>query len=385
MNKRWGFIYCTLVSLTLLLGLVNVVYAEDITPNAKSAYLIEASSNHVLYSKNEDEKLYPASMTKMMSLYLIMEAINQGNLNYTDEVAVSEHAASMGGSQIWLKPFEIMKVDDLLRSVAIASANDAVVALAEKIAVSEDNFVRLMNDKVKEWGLVNTNFMNASGLHDDNHYSTAKDMAIIASHLLEVGGADLLAYTSMYDSYIRQGTQAEVWLVNTNKLLRTLEGTDGLKTGYTSQAGYCITLTTKQNGLRLIGVVMKEPTNKVRDSEVKKLIGYGFTMYDHKVLYPTESNVGVFTDTNGKPSSSNLYVKEDVVVHYLRGNESADVATQLNLNAYTLPLSSDTCVGEMTFTSADGIKVNVPVYIRDSIEKLGYGDYWLRALSSLLC
>lgn len=361
------------------------VNAEDFTPNAKASILLEASSNHVLYAKNENEKLFPASMTKMMSMYLIMEAIRNGTLNYQDEVAVSEHAASMGGSQIWLKPFEIMNVDALLRAVAIASANDAVVALAEKVAVSEENFVKLMNDKVKQWGLVNTHFMNASGLHDENHYSSAKDMAIIASHLLEVGGEELLSYTSMYDSYVRQGSEAEVWLVNTNKLLRTLEGTDGLKTGFTSQSGYCITLTTKRDSLRLIGVVMKEPTNKVRDVEIKKLMEYGFTMYDSKILFSSDSNVGEFKDKHGKPSNVELYVKEDVMIHYLRGNEEDEIDKELTIFPYTLPLEKDIQMGTMDFITKEGTRVSVPVYLREAMEKLNYLDYIRIALFELIC
>lgn len=368
----------------LCIGVSVPIYGNDFAENAKSAYLIEVSSGHVLYAKNEEEKLFPASMTKMMSLYLIMEALQEGKLSLETDVTISEYAASMGGSQIWLKPQEVMSVDALLRAVAIASANDAVVALAEHIAVSEDNFVRLMNDKVSEWGLQNTHFENASGLHSDTHYTTAKDMAIIGTHLLEIGGDLLLTYTSMYDSYVRQGTEAEVWLVNTNKLLRTFEGTDGLKTGYTSESGYCITLTTKRNGLRLLGVVMKEPTNKIRDNEIKKLVEYGFSMYDSKLLYSMDSNVVEFTENRGKPSASNLYVKEDVVIHYLKGNENGAVESSLDIVDYSLPLISGDEMGTMTFTSIDGVKTRVPVFIRDSIEKLGYFDFFKIGLKELL-
>lgn len=368
----------------MLCMLSTPVFGLDLTPNAKSAYLMEFTSEHTLYAKNENERLYPASMTKMMSLYLIMEALQNGKLSLGDEVVISDHAASMGGSQIWLKPGETMDVASLLRAVAIASANDAVVALGEEIAVSEDNFVKLMNDKVNEWGLLNTHFENASGLHHENHYSSAKDMAVIGSHLLEMGGDLLLSYTSLYDSYVRQGSEAEVWLVNTNKLLRSFDGTDGLKTGYTSQSGYCITLTTKKDGLRLIGVVMKEPTNKIRDNEIRKLMEYGFSMYESKVLYPEESNVAEFVDMRGKPSKSNLYVKDAVVIHYLSGNENNDVDSSIELTNYSLPLISGDEIGSITFTSRDGITTTVPIYIRDSIEKLRYFDYFKMSLKELL-
>lgn len=377
-------VFCTLMIISLISLLVLPIQADTYTPNSKASFLMEVSSERVLYAKNENERLYPASMTKMMSLYLIMEAINNGHLDYSDEVVISEHAASMGGSQIWLKPYEIMSVDALLRAVAIASANDAVVALAEKIAVSEENFVTLMNQKAKEWGLSNTNFMNTSGLHHEEHYSSAKDMAIIALHLIKEGKEQLLSYTSMYDSYVREGSDAEVWLVNTNKLLRTLEGTDGLKTGYTSQAGYCITVTTMKDGLRLVGVVMKEPTNKIRDQEIRKLIEYGFSLYTSKILNQKGDTVGQFYDIQGKPSTSELYVENDVKLHYLRDKDEAQYESKLTLLPYTLPLQAGQLIGMIEYSSDDGTKSMVDVYIRDTIEKLKYLDYVLLALYELI-
>ena len=377
-------VFSILLFLCITILYIPNIQADAYTPNSKASFLIEVSSERVLYAKNENERLYPASMTKMMSLYLIMEAINQGHLNYTDEVVISEHAASMGGSQIWLKPYEIMSVDALLRAVAIASANDAVVALAEKIAVSEENFVTLMNQQAQEWGLENTHFMNTSGLHHEEHYSTAKDMAIIALHLIQEGKEKLLSYTSMYDSYVREGSDAEVWLVNTNKLLRTLEGTDGLKTGYTSQAGYCITLTTKKDGLRLVGVVMKEPTNKIRDQEVRKLIEYGFSLYTSTILHQKGESVAVFHDIQGKPSTSDLYVEDDVKLHYLKDSDEAKYDSQLTLLPYTLPLQAGQMIGVMEYRSDDGTKSIVDVFIKDHIEKLSYWDYVVLALSELI-
>ena len=186
---------------------------------------------------------------------------------------------------MYLEVGETMSVEDLLKSICIASANDAMVAMAEKIGGTHAGFVEMMNAKAKELGLVNTHFTNASGLHDPDHYSCPRDMAIIGAALLAEGGEDLLAITSTYDAYIREDSDQQFWLVNTNKLIKQLEGADGLKTGYTSQAGSCITLSVRRNGLRLIGVVMGEPDGKTRNQEVSELMEYGFARFEQKQLY----------------------------------------------------------------------------------------------------
>ena len=238
----------------------SAVISEDtLTSQAKAAYLMEAQTQKKIYAKKAEERMYPASMTKMMGLLLVYEQINDGALKLDDRVCASETAASMGGSQIYLKVNEEMTVEDLLKSVCIASANDAMVALAEKVGGTHEQFVLMMNEKAKELKLCNTHFVNATGLHDDDHYSCAKDMATIAAALIKEGGEELLSITSTYDSYIREDSNQKFWLVNTNKLIKQLDGADGLKTGFTSEAGSCITVTAKRNGLRLIGVVMGEP------------------------------------------------------------------------------------------------------------------------------
>ena len=258
----------------------NIHAEEDLTVHAQSAYLIEATTGKVLYDKNGEEKLFPASMTKMMSLILVYEALNEGSLKLDEVLSISENAASMGGSQVFLQPNEQMNVHDLLKAVCISSANDAMVALAERISGSVSEFVSKMNEKSKELNLVNTNFENTTGLHDENHYSCAKDMALIAKKLIEVGKDDLLSITSTYDAYIREDTNP-FWLVNTNKLVKHVEGVDGLKTGFTQEALSCITVTAKKNDLRLIGVVMKEPDSKTRNVEVMEMINVGFS----KIIY----------------------------------------------------------------------------------------------------
>lgn len=238
-------LFYLLLILTLLF--TNRINAEEeLAKNAKSAYLIEMSTGMVLFEKNSEEKLYPASMTKMMSLILVMEALNNNQLKKDEILTISEKAASMGGSQVYLQVNEQMSVEDLLKAVCISSANDAMVALAERISGSVSEFVVLMNQKSKELNLVNTNFVNTTGLHDDAHYSCAKDMARIAQKLIEVGKEELLEITSTYDAYIREESESPFWLVNTNKLVKHAEGVDGLKTGFTQEALSCITVTAKK-------------------------------------------------------------------------------------------------------------------------------------------
>ncbi|MCD7949261.1 MAG: D-alanyl-D-alanine carboxypeptidase [Erysipelotrichaceae bacterium] len=272
------------ISLCFLFSL-NHTYAQDLSANAQSSILIEATTKQVLYQKNETEKLFPASTTKIMTMILMFEAINSGSLSWEETLTCSEYAASMGGSQIYLEQGETMSVSDLFKSIAIASANDSCVMIGERIGGTIEKFVDMMNNKANELGLVNTHFMNATGLHDDDHYTCALDLSTMAAYLLDIGGDDLLATTSLYDSYIREDSDSKFWLVNTNKLLNSYEGCDGLKTGYTKEAGYCIVSTAKRNGLRLIAVVLKESDPKTRNSEVSQLLDYGFSLYESVTLF----------------------------------------------------------------------------------------------------
>ena len=250
---------------------------KGLAGNAKSAILIDASTGEVLFEKNSHEKLAPASMTKMMSMLLILEAIENKVINWDDIITVSENASGMGGSQILLETNEKMSVHDLFKGVAVASGNDAVVALAEATYGTVDNFVSEMNKKAKKLGLKDTNFKNVHGLDVENHYSSSYDMALIAKELAR--HEKVFEFTSIYEDYLRKGTPREFWLTNTNKLVRFYTGVDGLKTGYTPEAGYCLTATIKKDDMRLISVVMGEPSSTVRNKETTELLNYGFSQY----------------------------------------------------------------------------------------------------------
>jgi len=258
---------------------VNAAIGQTLDIKAKSVILMEPNTGQILYEANSDEKLPPASITKIMSLLLVMEAIGRGDFTVETVVTASEHACSMGGSQIWLEPGESMTVDDLLKAAVIASANDACVALGELIAGSEEGFVALMNQRAAELGMENTNFVNCTGLDADGHLTTAHDVAVMSSELIKY---DLIKkYSTVWMDSLRNG-QSE--LVNTNKLVRFYEGTTGLKTGTTGTAKYCLSATAERNGLELVAVVMAGESSNDRFNGAKKLLDYGFANYSYSVL-----------------------------------------------------------------------------------------------------
>lgn len=293
--------------------------------NASSAVLLEQDTGKVLFDKNSNEQLPPASMTKIMTMLLIMEQIDKGKLKLTDKVRTSEYAASMGGSQIFLEPGEEMTVDEMLKGIAIASGNDASVAVAEHIAGSEEGFVTMMNDRAKELGLKNTQFQNPTGLPAENHYSTAYDMAVMARELMKY--PLIRDYTGKYEGYLRENTDKRFWLVNTNKLVRFYPGVDGVKTGFTTEARYCLTASAQKNGMRVIAVVMGAPTSKERNAQVTKLLDYAFSQYTTKLLYKKDQTITTIKVSRGQRKEVNLVAADNVSV-LLKKGESADKVTK---------------------------------------------------------
>lgn len=332
----------------------QVVYAEDLNlaPNASSSLLMEASTKQVLYSRQENEKLFPASTTKIMTMILMFEAIQKGTLKWDDVLTCSAYAASMGGSQVYLEEGEQMSVSDLFKAISIASANDACVMIGERIAGTNDGFVKMMNEKAKELNLVNTHFMNATGLHDDNHYTCALDLGLMAAYLIDIGKDKLFATTSLYDSYIRENSAQKFWLVNTNKLLKSYEGADGLKTGYTKEAGYCIVSTAKRNGLRLIAIVMKESEPKVRNQEVSQLLDYGFSLYENVTLFKKDEVIEKVNIQNAKDPYVEVICKEDVV--YVKDKSSQDEVTyEMNYTNLIPPIQKGDTIGHILLMRSD--------------------------------
>lgn len=361
--------------------------AEDalhLAPSANGAYLMEFTSGKVIFAKNEHEKLYPASMTKMMGLLLIFEALHNGKLTWEDQVTTSEHAASMGGSQVFLEVNETMSVKDMVKSICIASANDAMVAMAEKVGGTHEGFVQKMNEKAKELGCENTNFVNATGLHDPNHYTTPYDMALIAQALIKEGKEELLEITSTYDAYIREDSDNKFWLVNTNKLLKQYPGVDGLKTGFTQEAMSCITTTAKKDQLRLIAVVMGEPSSKQRNAEMKTLLDYGFSQFEQGLLYSAGTIMETRSLDNAKPSTVNLVTKEDLSYVYEKGSEPKEASRTVELTQDQLPYEPGDTIGKVTITMEDGFLIEGELSVDQEILPLDYLDIFLKSLQDFL-
>ncbi len=256
---------------------------------ARSALLMEPMSGKILYEKNADEKFAPASVTKIMTMLLTMEAIDNGKINLDDKVTCSENAKKMGGSTMLLDTGEIRTVEELLKGVAIASGNDAAVALAEYLGGTEGDFVNMMNKRAQELGMKNTTFKNCNGLPADGHLSTAKDIAIMSKELLR--HPKVLKYTGTYMETISEGRKSPIELVNHNKLVRFFEGCDGLKTGFTDEAKYCISATAKRNGVRMMSVIMGAPTYKIRNRDAGVLLNYGFSKYEGKKLISKDEDI----------------------------------------------------------------------------------------------
>lgn len=362
---------------------VTVAAAEDLTPNSKSAILLEQTTGKILFEKNAHEKLAPASMTKVMSMLLIMEAIDSGKINMTDQVTISENAASMGGSQVFLEAGEKYSVEELLKGIAIASGNDAVVAMSEKVAGSTETFVKMMNEKASTLGLTNTNFVNPHGLDAENHYTTAYDMAIMAKELLKY--PKILEFTSIYEYYMPKPDNSTTWLVNTNRLVRFYDGVDGLKTGFTSVAGYCLTATAKKQDLRLISVVMGVETADKRSSDTVKLLDYGFNTYKLKVILTKDKSLGNVRIENGKTNQATVVLVGDATeLLKITDNETNYTFNVKINNKIKAPIKQGDIIGTVEIIDNEGHIIMEPnVTIKENIKKANLWDLFKRNLNEL--
>lgn len=371
-----------LLLLFISIPLVKAEETEDLAPNAKSAIMIEASTGEILFQKNKDEKLAPASMTKMMSMLLIMEEIENGNLKWNEMITTSEKASSMGGSQIFLKVGEKMTVEDLLKGVAIASGNDAVVALAERVSGSEEQFVKRMNIRAKDLGLKNTNFINATGLTADNHYSTAYDMSLIAKELVK--HEKILEFTSTYEDYLRQDTKSPFWLVNTNRLVRFKEGVDGLKTGFTDEAGYCLTATMKKDNMRLITVVMKEENTSKRSADTTKMLDYGFNIYMVQTILDEKTTIEKKKVELGKTLTTEIVPKENITILNKKSDDQKNITYKTNINKIIAPVKKGDKVGTIDIIEDNNIISTIDATVKEDISKANILTIYLRNLKEII-
>ena len=335
-----------------------------------SAILIEQNTGEVLYKHNEHEKLRPASVTKVMTILLIMESIANGTLKYEDKIPCSEHAASMGGSQIWLDTNEELTVDEMLKAICVVSANDCTVAMAEKIGGSEENFVNMMNEKAKNLGMNDTTFKNCHGIDEDGHVTSAYDIALMSKELL-VNYPEITNYTTIYMDTLRGG---ESELVNTNKLVRNYAGATGLKTGSTSLALFNLSASATKEGLSLIGVIMKTPTSKERFSCARKLLDYGFSNYKYETLANENDFVKEVYVQKGTKDKVNL-VYDRSVGKMTKKNETDNIDTVVEIKEEVIaPVNKGEVIGKVKFVRGNDTIGEVNLIAEAEVKKQSFGN-----------
>ncbi|MRX74294.1 D-alanyl-D-alanine carboxypeptidase [Bacillus lacus] len=378
-----GFILLMLAGL-LLQPAANGALAKEkssvvLADKAKSAILIERDTGKILYEKNSDEKLPPASMTKIMTMVLIMEAIDKGQLKMTDKIRTSEHAASMGGSQIFLEAGEEMTVEEMLKGIAIASGNDASVAMAEHLAGSEEAFVEKMNQKAKELGLKNTEFKNPTGLPVQNHYSTAHDMALMAKELLKYDG--ITRFTGTYEDYLRQDTEKKFWLVNTNRLVKFYPGVDGVKTGFTNEAKYCLTATAKKGNMRVIAVVFGAETPKDRNAQITKMLDFAFSQYETHPLFAKDQVITKVKVSKGNVKETNAVTSEPISVLAKKGEDVKDVSQEVNIKKkIAAPVKKGDRLGTLTLKRNGETIAESPLVAEKDVKPAGWWHLFKRVM-----
>ncbi|WP_397376361.1 D-alanyl-D-alanine carboxypeptidase family protein [Paenibacillus vietnamensis] len=356
--------------------------AASLAPSARSAILMDADSGTVIYEKNSHDKLPPASITKIMTLLLIMEALDDGKLKLTDKVQTSEYAASMGGSQIFLEPGEEMTVDEMIKGIALASGNDASVAMAEKLAGTEQQFVAMMNERAQQLGMKDTQFMNPNGLPVANHHSSAHDIAVMSRELLKHD--EITKYTGLYQDYLRKTSEKPFWLVNTNKLVRFYSGADGLKTGFTSEAKYCLSATAKRDNMRVIAVVMGEPDTKTRNAEVSQMFDYSFAQYMNYPIIKEGDSMGTLKVEKGTTPELPLVAKHAYSVLLKKGSSTKDIRYELKIDGpLKAPVQIGQPVGKLVVYQGDQVLKEFDVDAPLSVDRAGWWKLLKRSFSGL--
>lgn len=371
------FLFCfVFVFLMLNVSAVDVGLAK----NSETAILIEASTGKILFEKDKDKKMAPASMTKIMTMLLTMEALESGKVSLDDDVLISQNAQKMGGTQIYVEAGSNVKVEDLIKGIGIASANDAAVALAEKLGGTVENFVKMMNERAKELGCKNTTFKNPHGLDEDGHLTSAYDMSLMARELVKHEYA--LKISSTYDEYITVSGENH-WLVNTNKLVKFYKGIDGLKTGYTDKAGYCLTATMNKNNMRLISVVMKSSSKDNRSSDTIGMMEYGYSMYGSEVIFKKSEYTGKINISGSENKEYNYYLDNDVKLIVDKNTRDVNYSTKIKLDKLKAPLKKGTKVGELILEFEDK-KYTYNLIINEEVKKASYFKVLINNLKDIV-
>ena len=375
-------VFCCIIVIFLLAGIFPIgVNADGLEVPAKSAVLMDLSTGTVLYESNSHTPLAPASVTKVMTMLLIMEAIDDHRISWDDTVTASETAAAKGGSQIYLKVGETMSVTDMVKAIAVSSANDCACAMAEHIAGSEDAFVEMMNKRAKELGMNDTHFVNCTGLDDDasakDHKTSAHDIAIMSRELLK-NHPDIKKFTTIWMDTVRNGTFG---LSNTNKLVRFYSGATGLKTGFTASAGYCLSASAQREGMELIAVVMGSETSKERFAACKALLDYGFANFalvqpsvDTNTEIPVK--LGTASSVKAVPNAENSLIIDK--------SQKKDVTTQVTLEPeISAPVTKGQRLGTMTVKAGEQILAEIPMVAESSVDRLTFWDLLIEMLKSI--
>ena len=382
-ERKW--ILSFLLALTLSISGIVPVFGEEaaqLSLESKSGILMDAATGTILYEKNSHEAMPPASVTKVMTMLLIYEAEEAGQFSWKDSVQVSEHAASMGGSQVFLEPGEIQTAADMTKCIAIASANDAAVAMAEFVAGSEEAFVERMNKRAKELGMQDTCFRNACGLDTDGHMTSAHDIAVMSRELM-TRFPEIREYTTTWQDRIVHKTrkgESEFGLTNTNKLIKWYEGATGLKTGSTGKALYCLSGTAERDGLHLIAVVMAAPDFKVRFQETMKLLDYGFANYSAQKGLPAEEKMAEIPITKGMADTVDAVVKEEISF-LLKKDSGKEWETKVEtLPIVDAPVKKGEKVGEVVYTISGKEVGRADLITAEDVEKADLGTMLERML-----
>lgn len=375
-------VICILLIVAMLLPIGFVKAETVLAPSASSVIVMEPSTGEIIYERNSHERRHPASMTKIMTMLLVMESVEKGIINWDDMVTTSENASSMGGSQILLETGEQMSVYDMFKGLSVASGNDAAVALAEKIGGSQEVFVDMMNKRASELGLQDTNFKNSHGLDDANHYSSAYDMAVMARELVK--HEKIFEFTSIYEDYLRKGTDRTFWLVNTNKLVRFYEGVDGLKTGYTAEAGFCITATAKRGDLRVIAVVMGEPDSKTRNAEVASIFDYVFAQYGLQKIIDKNTILKEADVEKGKKDTVGIVAKDDVSSLFQKSQGQKEANYDIEIFKIKAPIHKGDVVGKLTLKENGNTTKTIDLTVSEDIEKANIFELYWKYLKEVL-
>lgn len=375
------FVFLCLINLFPVCVFANDNNKDNLIPGAVSGLLMDADSGKIIFEKDKNKRVAVASMTKMVAQIIVMENVKAKKIKWDDVVTVSKNAADMGGSQIYIAEGEKITVEDLMKGISMASGNDATVAMAEYISGSENKFVELMNKKVKELGLKNTVFKNCTGLDEDGHYSSAYDMAVIARELI-VKHPDIFRFSSVYEDYLRENTDNKFWLVNTNKIVRFYEGADGLKTGHTDNAGYCLAATAKKNNLRLIAIVLGEGNATTRNNETMELLDYGYKNLKTVKLKSSGDIVKKVKLDKADNEIVDIVLKDDLFVTE-NISDNKNYKYKVSISDLKLPIKVGDVVGKINVYSGNRKIKEVSLTVNKDIKSLSYIELILKEIIDL--